>query len=505
MKRSDHILILTRALLGSSENNFRNTLAVVKGIYELAESRTPNAVSVGIITTHEQGLDSGVINLRNGHIQEIKFFYAAIEQNLEPHIAAAFAGSPDLLMQVKTEKGLHTFRLETYFSPAYQINPQQFILVLNAQPNRQLAWKRVSELVLESNRSNDRRLFDPTEIVPYLESPEGKNVFEFLAADLLKEVQIECSIHNQPFIIPAPQQSLFIKYPPLGFDDDREYVYLYPLRDVSAEEILNLAEAQSFEPEVWNELNKTLDEWQDETMKSMPVAQWKGKIMSYDNEMLQRIVSPVCRSICKLCEERKLKPVIPGKLIAAFGPNEEDQKRAAARSKGEKDRWSLQPTEQPWEYYAFRELDYGIDIQGSAEQAQPVFINALKDIRDFARNIQSPFEEAFSLALFMITDAKDLVPERLELQLKASGFSERAVEVLKDQFWIAEQFQDLGFTASEIKGMMAISLADVFGGMGSWNDQYVEGDQERYQVVSARMFPALKDYFASVISYKKNY
>ncbi len=506
MKRSDHILAVTRALLSSPDENFQKRLAVIKVMYELSEVRKPGAVSLGVVAGLEQNFEFWLANVRSENVVEVKFFYAAVEQhNLAPHVAVAFAGSPDLLMQVKTKRKFYTFKLETYFSPSYQITPQQFIEVLNAQADQQLVWSRAYYLISESNKLNNRTAFDQAEIIQYLKSDEGRNVFEFLAGDLLKEIQIECSIHDKVFSIPDEFQSLFIKYPPLGYEgEDREYVYLYPLRDVTAEEILTLAEAQSFEPQVWEELNKTLDEWQDETMKSMPVAQWKGKIMSMDSDMLQRIVSPVCRSICKLCEDLKLKPVIPAKLIDAFGPNEEDQKRAAARSKGEKDRWSLQPTQQSWEYYAFREIEYGVEVQSpDSSQVQAAFIKPLAAIKLFAGEIQSPFEEAFALVLFMVNDSKSLTANEIEQQIKASGFSERAVEVLRDKIWMAEQFSELGFTIDQIKGLIAISVADVFGGMGSWNDQYVEGDQERYQTVSAHMFEALKNYFASVLSYAK--
>lgn len=498
MRRSDHILTLTAALLNSAHDTFQNALTAVKGMYELKEIRKPETVSLGAITDQEYDFEAWLLKLRKEQISDVKFFYAAIQHDtLAPHMAAAFAGSPDLLMQVKTADSRYTFKLETYFSPSYQITPQQFISVMQAQTDQKLVWSRVVEQVLESNRLNERTIFEPSEIVPYLQSMEGKNVFEFLATELIKEAQIECTIHGHVFIIPSELQGLFIKYPPLGFGgEDREYVYLYPLRDVSAEEILSLAETQSFEPQIWEELNRTLDEYQDETMKPMPVAQWKGKIMNMETEMLQRIVSPVCRSICKLCEERNLKPVIPAKLADAFGPDELGQKRAAARSKD--DRWSLQPTQKPWEYYAFLELAYEMDAQVlSIDQIKLAFVHALIEIQAFAREIQSPFEEAFTLALF-IEEIVDL--NNLDQQIQAAGFSERATEVLNGRIWMVDQFKELGLSTGQIKGLLSISIADVFGGMGSWNDQYVEGDQERYQAVSANMYQAMKDHSAVLIS-----
>lgn len=149
----------------------------------------------------------------------------------------------------------------------------------------------------------------------------------------------------------------------------------------------------------------------------------------------------------------------------------------------------------------FPEIAYGIEVQSlGIEQAQSAFSKALEEIKVFVAEIQSPYEEAFSLALFIITGVKDFSSEELIAQVKSSGFSERAIEVLNGRVWIADQFRELGLKSEKVRGLLAISIADVFGGMGSWNDQYGESDQERYQTVSANMFQALKNYFAAIIS-----
>lgn len=503
MRRTDHILAITSALLTSPKEQFETALATVRESYELSELRKTGAVSWGVIVNNQEySFEHWLRDARKKKVQRVSFFYLPIQhQGMAPHMAAAFAGTSDLLMEVKTETESQVFKLETYFSSQYQINAEQFISILNAQPDQQLVWSRAAELILQSNRLNSRTIFDPTEIIPYLQSAEGKHVFEYQASDLIKEIQIECSINNKPFVIPDEFKALFVKYDnPFGFDDDREYVYLYALRDVTSEDILILAEAQSFEPEIWEQLNKIVAEWQDETMPPMPVEQWKGKIMSYDFDMLQRIVNHVCRSIAKLCEDKKLLPIIPPALAETFGPNEEDRKRANARSKGEKDRWSLQPNTQPWEYYAFRKLEVDNTTHVDSDEVQSKFISSLKEIQAFATEIQSPYEGAFSLALFILNDLKSFEQAQVEKQLKEANFSEQASNAMLNQLWVADQFGKLGFSEKQIKGLMALSVADVFGGMGSWNDQYVENDYEHYQAVSANMFEAMKDYFTVVIS-----
>src|ERR1051325_3228848 len=98
MKRSDHILALTSALLTVPEDKFSQALTQVKEMYELTELRKPGVVSIGAFGKNERGLETWLLDLRNQQILSVSFFYSAVEQNsLLPHMAAAFAGTPDLL------------------------------------------------------------------------------------------------------------------------------------------------------------------------------------------------------------------------------------------------------------------------------------------------------------------------------------------------------------------------------------------------------------------------
>jgi len=59
---------------------------------------------------------------------------------------------------------------------------------------------------------------------------------------------------------------------------------------------------------------------------------------------------------------------------------------------------------------------------------------------------------------------------------------------------------------TDIFAFFACSTADVFGGMGSWNDQYFEPaeEQDDYQRLSGALFDALKKYFVTLISFKQS-
>ena len=507
MKRTDHILAFTTTLLRAPEADVDRLLATMGSIYSLQETRKPGAVSLGAEEEDtEETFASWLRGLRRDGVQNVHVSYHAFdERDMPAHMAAAFAGIPDLLLRVKTARHTHAYALNTYFCPQYELTSLQFITLLDSQPDKAHLWDRAAELILESNGMNNRSVFPPEETPAYLQTAEGGLVFESLASDLIKELQIECTVREQPFVIPEGFQSLFVKYDYSFFDDDRDYVYLYPLRDVSAQEIIDLVHAQSFGLLIWETLNTTLQEYNDPTVTIVDPEQWENTLRGMSREDLERMVHPLCRSICSLCEATGVKPIIPAALAESFGPDEEEQKRSAARSK-DKDRWNLQSTQNPWEHYAFRVVEDAPSFKPAAPAAtRKAFIKALEAIHQFAAGIQSPFQEAFGLSLFMLqaslpAGGYDAVhAEELVAQLSAAGFSEQAIENFRQATWVGELCTELGWESSRTQGMLAVKFADVFGGMGSWNDQYIEEDHETFQDVSSELFETLKRYQASLL------
>ncbi|MBT1688249.1 hypothetical protein [Dawidia soli] len=508
MKRTDHILAFTTTLLRASDADVERLLATMEKIYSLHQARKPGAVSLGAEQGDtEETFAPWLRRLRSEQIQEVHVSYHAFDErdDMPAHMAAAFAGIPDLLLRVRTARQTAAYALNTYFCPQYALTPQQFITLLNSQPDNALLWDRAAELILESNGMNNRSVFEPEETPEYLLSPEGRHVFEYLAPDLIKEIQIECTVRGRSFVIPDELKGLFVKYDYSFFDEDREYVYLYPLGDVSAQEILDLVHAQPFGMKTWETLNTTLQEYDDPSVTIVAPDQWEKTLRGMSREDLERIVHPLCRSICTLCEAGGQKPVIPAALADSFGPDEEEQKRAAARSK-DKDRWNLQPTQEPWEHYAFRPAENAPPFTPATwADTQRTFIQSLEAIHAFAARIQSPFQEAFGLSLFVLQsslpagryDAAHM--EEMVAQLSKAGFSEQAIENFHQAAWVGELCTELGWEPARIHGMLAAKFADVFGGMGSWNDQYIEEDHDTYQKVSSELFEALKRYQASLL------
>ena len=511
MTRTDHIQVLTSAALLATRDQILPLFSIFEKNYVLNELRKPNYVSLGARENGDEETFAGWINrLRSEDVLKVKLFNSSSQDHaLQAHILAAFAGPSDLLLEITTKSHIRTFVLNSFSSSQHEITPEQFILLLDSQPNKEIAWSRAATLILESNSLNKLGAFPPVQAPAYLITEEGRKVFEYLAVDLIREVQIESTIHESKFIIPEAIQDVFKKYEDMpSFPDDIDHVYLNPSGDVSAGDILLLVESQLFEEKlIWERLNASLTEYAYANMTPVPVDQWREKIEKMEYALLQKVVNPICRSICTLCEEQHKNRVIPKELSNKFGPDDLEHKRASVRSRTANDRWVLESTKQRWEYYAFEQIKEGpqMDIL-TADMARKKFIEALEAIKIFAAKIESSFEESFNLSLYLLKTqqpGEKYNEEHFELlaaNLHTAGFSEHAVGKLREAQWIGELFKMSGWRKEDIDGMLAIALADVFGGMGSWNDQQTEQDYEKYQEISATLHSALRNYFASLLS-----
>jgi hypothetical protein len=92
--------------------------------------------------------------------------------------------------------------------------------------------------------------------------------------------------------------------------------------------------------------------------------------------------------------------------------------------------------------------------------------------------------------------------DALQQALKSAGFSERAGEVFGRKVYVVSDFEPFQPSEEKLRGVLACTVADVFGGMGSWNDQPFDTpeDQERYAQVSGRLFRALRAFSTATLN-----
>lgn len=514
MNRTDYILTLTKGILEAPEENIQDLLDYFGAIFELKEIQKAGAVSL------VAGLDDGrdvcftdwVKKLRAEKIKKCVLRSLTQESDKLPaHIAAAFSGTQEYLFEAVTEKASQCYVIKSIYAPSYAITTELFAELTDAQTNSESLWDLVATLITESNELNERKAVTKSEVRTYLNSREGKGEFDFLASKLSEEMQIDCMVSGTQYIIPEHLKQLFYQSDFSFFADDneREIAFLYALKECSSEELLQLIDAQPFGEAIWTVCEEDVTTFPLPELPGLKAADFKAVIKKQTKEALNSngLVHVVCGAIRKLSEANHVRPTIPESLKEIFGPGKEEYDKALARGNS-KDRWYLKSNETPWEICYFESLPITtlLDLNADIQKVKSEFAQALSEIEHFAKKIQSPFEEAFRFANYFLTA---IVPagsfdsvhlEAISKDLSTKGFSERSIEALKNNFLYMEEWHKLKYNSETIFGLFAVNNANQFGGMGSWNDQYVENDPETYDRVSAETFSAMKKYFAALLS-----
>ena len=514
MRTNDYILWYASALFSTPENLYAPLFEAFGERFELEEPAKPGMVSLAVHPCGQAQKKPAewIKELRKEGVEEVLLLPTPLVQDkLAPHLAAAFAGTEDTYLQVKTKSATRAYLLRALFNSPNALSPEGFVELMDKQQNPEACWERVAELLEEHYRLNQGPAFAKDVIREYILNHIDDRSYDFMAANYVSEVQVECKIANVPFLLPANLKDFLYQHDfSFGGDSEHASVFLYALRPVTAEELLALASAQPFsETEIWDGCIKQGEQQAREDLPDV-AEEWPGFIASMNTEELENYSFLVCRAIAVFCEENDLlNPVIPTALQDAFGPNELEQKKAQARSSMGSDQWFLTPNKEPWELYLLVELEglepekLTIELHIAAEN----YKSALVQIEAFAKQINSPFAEAFGVGLYLlqpnVTQGKfdNAHLKALLADLKKKQFSLQAQKNFTDSFnYYTQDIELMQLPAEYSFGLLSLSVADVFGGMGSWNDMYMETDEEQeiYQRTSAELYSAMRDYYRAL-------
>nr|HVZ32416.1 hypothetical protein [Polyangiaceae bacterium] len=157
---------------------------------------------------------------------------------------------------------------------------------------------------------------------------------------------------------------------------------------------------------------------------------------------------------------------------------------------------------QPWTCYVWEATQNPVGSI-SETSARATFRGALVEIEDFARSHESPFAEAFRLALFALELETGVWDDRWEptitSRLTVAGFSPTALEVLIRNAGPTSELALVGWPRDRLGTVLALGVADVFGGMGSWNDQGFD-DYEEYARVSGVLSESLRTTWEALLA-----
>jgi|GEM_PF-2876641 len=518
MKRNDFIFWYNTELLLARTDLFETLLIAFGEQFELQEQGKVDAVSIAVEPADNDRISftEWLTSIRNEEIEHIRLLPVPMEyETLAPHIVAAFASSADdTYLSVKTKSGTKCYVLHTFYSSPYELSPEDFVNLIDAQILTDDCWALITDLLQEHYSLNQGPDISGEDIREYMLSHRDDNTYDFIVSKCISEVQVECMVSEEPLIIPEElTHALYQSDFDFGTDPEHTSVFLYTLREVTAEEIMELVTSQPFsETEIWERCVSVGAEYGREDLP-LDAAEWTDFVNSKTLEELSDFSYIICRAIATLCEDIDLlNPVIPVSLPDAFGPDELDQRRAQARSSMGNKQWYLSPAKHPWESYIFKETGAIIpeDADENIEDAGNRYKESLHNIKAFAEKIESTFAEAFGLGLYLLEYQLPLGNydeghlEHILSAMRKKRFSERALQNFENYFrHLAPDAIVMHTSADQLAGILSVAIvSDLFGGMGSWNDIYMETEeeQETFNNISAEAYAAVRNYFRVLMS-----
>ncbi|MCE9669073.1 hypothetical protein LY474_14770 [Myxococcus stipitatus] len=533
MKLDDLVLALTVSLLRVERERWLEVLSQVEvelgAGWTLRLLEAPGTYSVGARTAQGQELPLEAWRelLDTQGLQGVR----AIDlgslgpAEVPEHVAAAFINSEALVLDVRTRAGSTLYQLETVLSSASLMTPRQFAEFARMQPHAQRVMEALAHVITDSNQLNQRPAVAASQVADYLHSREGAGIFDLLGGDLLREVQVTVLREGGEVLVPEDFRPFFQTLDPDDFERSllpperlAEFVpvdeRLYLSGDDFGRDFVTLVEAQPFADDIWRRAAENLNRFVPEGGAPHTPESLKALLSTAGQEEAFAVSSGnLMEELQMCCKAHGVEPVIPEALrerVRTLGPTREQR----AKDPGlipERERLRLVPNDSHHQLYLFNALTMARSpaLPRRGTDARVELLASLSDAADFAERKGSPFAEAFRLARFVLESTgfrlQEYAPSRANAvreALRGEGLGERAWEAFERREALVTLFQAFPSSEERLRGLVACSVADVFGGMGSWNDEFFETDDDQawYERVTQQLFRALREFFVVMVN-----
>jgi hypothetical protein len=430
-----------------------------------------------------------------------------------PHRMAGFLGGRPCSLHVSHAGGCDSYHAGTISSPSHAMTVAQFADLINAQANPEFFWHAILADINQFHSCNGIAAVAPEELADFLLSDAGASAWNSTGDQLMQELQVEALTFGEPFRIPASLADLLEKVVPIH--DMFPYVSLdaYDDDEVTGSHLSQLINAQPFHADIWRQcadpgqLAATLGENFDLTeFPRIDAMEWGHYLQGLDANDSALVRDELLALIRLECERRCCEPLIPAALEDIFGPDDEERRRLSFRGRLQHDMgWYLASHPTPWCMYVLDEdcCEAGVANETAAAiikvDHQQRFEAALEAIAAFAVKVQSPFLIDFQLAQDLAAEAQADAPfDRVAFERICT--SKNVPDYLAGTELI-DLFAAFDWRTRRVLGLAAVAAADVFGAMGSWNDQSFDGDEAaQFETVSSELFFAMNSYLAALLT-----
>lgn len=434
--------------------------------------------------------------------------------NISEHMMAGFLGGRPCTLQVHHAGGCDSYSAGTISSAVHAMTVAQFAELINAQTNPEFYWQDILADINQFHSCNGIVAVEADDLADFLLSDAGAWAWNVTGDQIVREIQVEALTFGEPFMIPAHLAGLVEKVVPIFEMEPFVWLDAYDEEEVTGTHLCQLITAQPFHAEIWRQcadpqqLAATLGEDFDLTeFPHIDAGQWSHYLQRLDAIDAELVRDDVLELIRLECQQRGCEPLIPAALEDIFGPDEEERRRLSFRGRLQHDMgWYLKSHPTPWRMFVFDEDECEASANDEAAAATIIEVNhqqrfeaALEAIGAFAVKVQSPFAVHFQLAQSLAVEA------RTEAPFDRAAFERICVSNNVPDSVAGGELVDLyaafRWGTRRVFGLAAIAAADVFGAMGTWNDQSFDGEEAtRFETVSSQLFCAMNNHLAALLN-----
>ncbi|MFP2957971.1 hypothetical protein ACLEPN_09105 [Myxococcus sp. 1LA] len=526
----DLCLVLVTSLLQEDRAGWPRRLEALDAelgeAWSLRRLAVPNAYSLGVRLQDGRDLPLtewlDTLSAGGPLSARVVDFGAASSEALPAHIAAAFANSGGLVLEVSSGGAVSHFLLRMHSGSPHLLTPGQLVDFARAQPHAERVFEVWAASISENNELNGRPAVAASEVADYLASPDGYVHYDLRGGDLVEELQSAMRRQGADVTIPEALKDCFYTRDPDAFlrelmppEQRAEFIpseeQLLLTDTATPQRFADLVAAQPFASDVWARIARNQNQFLAEGETPVTAEAFEARLRAMAPDGLQSLMTGnLMMALQQSARAHGAELVIPEPVRECVRPvfsPDDDPGRISQKE-------ALRLTSNPvvYQMYLFQELGTGLAAASegpSWDAARGGFVAVLREAGDFATAQGSAFADAFKLAVFALDGqaprygelSPERVPEYLEAA-KAAGFDEPSVEVFERKLGSLGLLQPLELPESKLRGLLAYLLSDVFGGMGSWNDQYFETPeaQQQYDALSARLFEARSAFFVATLN-----
>jgi hypothetical protein len=507
MKGDDFLLAMTASLLARGETDFLDALARWGRAYALERPREPKMRSLGarLVDGRELGLAAWLREARAGAARSVRVAEGkAVEiPGLPAFQAAGFAGTGRSLLAVADGPRRGVYAFVTEFCPSTAMTPAAFVRWIDRQDPRAMLWTKLSAEIDNFQKMNGRTGATPETVRALAGSAEGQVFLDNLGMNILPLIQSSLKRVGAEPEFAEGERELFETSDPDEFqrglmgDGGGPFIpseeQLQIRDEFSAAEFVGLVDAQEARVALWKALGETLASLLGRPVEEIgePAAALRALPAEESRMYVNSLLSAAQRAALVAGKPLRVPDALRARVATEYDFLDAEQRAGYVPAR---ERLQFASNRVPWEFYALVEIP-GVPLPPAEPlaAARAAWRESLGVAERLARRLESPYAEAFRLAAYALDHAG-----ADDAALGKAGFAENARRVWADESALIDE---LGLPQEQHRALLSVSIGDVFGGMGSWNDQAPGGeDEEEFARVSTDLLARLRTMYAAALT-----